>query len=163
MKRMASLLNHQKRTTTTSTKKEVKRLVVLRDDDLIIIIIVCISVVVVCLVCISNGWMTMCFGFFLFLLFVSPFSLCPSSSVVAKNSALLLNEKEISSSPFSNEEISSLFGFLWGQRVLHPLQIRYISHEHHHVCTHYPICWRPSRLQDECAEEIGQQSRFGEF
>merc|ERR1712216_832438 len=40
-------------------------------------------------------------------------------------------------------------------------QIRYISHEHHHhVRTHYPICWRPSRLQDECAEEIGQQSRF---
>ena len=54
--------------------------------------------VVVCLVCISNSWMTMCFVF-LFLLFVSPFSLCPSSSSVAKNSALLLNEKEISFVP----------------------------------------------------------------
>lgn len=38
---------------------------------------------------------------------------------------LLWIMKKRSPRPFSNEEISSLFGFLWGQRVLHPLQIRY--------------------------------------
>jgi hypothetical protein len=73
---------------------------------------------------------------------------------------LLLNEKEISSSLFKRRDLVS---FCFFDLRVTPYKVDIISHEHHHVCTHYPICWRPSRLQDECAEEIGQQSRFGEF
>jgi len=108
--------------------------------------------------------MMLCFGFFVSSFCVSFFSLSFFSSVVAKNSFLFVvnNEKEISSS-LQTKRSRLFLVFCGGNVSFIPYKLDIISHEHHHVCTHYPICWRPSRLQDECAEEIGQQSRFGEF
>ena len=68
------------------------------------------------------GWC--CVLDFLFLLFVSPFSLCPSASVVAKNSFLVLNEKEISSSLFKRRDLVS-FCFFVGNVSFIPTNYRY--------------------------------------
>lgn len=69
----------------------------------------------------------MCFVF-LFLLFVSPFSLCPSSSSVAKNSALLLNEKEISFVPsFKRRDLVSFCFFVGGNVSFTPYKLEILS------------------------------------
>jgi hypothetical protein len=108
--------------------------------------------------------MMLCFGFFVSSFCVSFFSLsfgfCRRqkflSGVEGKRDLLV---------PFQTKRSRLFLVFCGGNVSFIPYKLDILSlHEHHHhVCTHYPICWRPSRLQDECAEEIGQQSRFGEF
>ena len=66
-----------------------------------------------CLVCISNSWMMMCFGFFVSSFCVSFFSLSFFFCVVAKIPFFLLNnEKEISSSLFKRRDLVSFWFFV---------------------------------------------------
>ena len=100
----------------------------LRDDDLIIIIIE--NFVFLWLLCVSRTYFYQLdddvFCFFVSSFCVSFFSLS-FFFFVAKNSALLLNEKEISFVPsFKRRDLVSLF-FCGGQRVLHPLQLEILS------------------------------------